>query len=59
MNPDVNKGCLRQHFNWDYHDPETAVVGTALHAFEFIFVRIAPFVFAGALVGAVMTRKNK
>ena len=46
------------YLSWDYTDPETAVVGTALHAFEFAFVRFAPFVFAGALVGAVLTRRR-
>ena len=46
------------YLSWDYTDPETAVVGTALHAFEFAFVRIAPFVFVGALVGAVLTRRK-
>lgn len=46
------------YLSWDYTDPETAVVGTALHAFEFAFVRIAPFVFAGALVGAILTRRK-
>lgn len=46
------------YLSWDYTDPETAVVGTALHAFEFVFVRIAPFVFIGALVGAVLTRRK-
>ena len=44
---------------WDYTDPETAVVGTALHAFEFAFVRIAPFVFVGAIVGAILTRRKR
>ena len=46
------------YLSWDYTDPETAVLGTALHAFEFAFVRIAPFVFVGALVGAVLTRRK-
>ncbi len=46
------------YLSWDYTDPETAVVGTALHAFEFAFVRIAPVVFIGALVGAVLTRRK-
>ena len=43
---------------WDYSDPERAVMGTLLHAFEWVFVRIAPFVFIGSVVGAVMTRKR-
>ncbi len=47
------------YLNWNYSDPETAVAGTALHAFEFLFVRIAPFVLIGAVAGAVLTRKRK
>ena len=43
---------------WNYNNPETAVMGTALHAFEFIFVRIAPFVFFGSIIGAILTRKH-
>lgn len=44
------------YLNWDYSDPETAVVGVALHAFEFVFVRVAPIVLLGAVVGAVVTK---
>lgn len=47
------------YLNWDFGDPETAVAGTLLHAFEFLFVRLAPFVFVGSLVGAVMTRTRR
>ncbi|MCR4996174.1 MAG: hypothetical protein K6A61_02610, partial [Butyrivibrio sp.] len=41
------------YLNWDYSDPETAVAGTILHGFEFVFVRIAPFAFCGFVCGAV------
>ena len=44
------------YLSWNYSDPETAVAGTFLHAFEFVFVRIAPFALIGTVVGAVMTR---
>jgi putative transcriptional regulator len=44
--------------SWDYSDPETAVVGVAFHAFEWLFVRIAPLVFIGAIVGAFLNRKK-
>ncbi|MBP5655145.1 MAG: helix-turn-helix domain-containing protein [Clostridiales bacterium] len=44
--------------DWNYNDPETAVFGAAYHVFEWIFVRIAPFVFAGAVAGAILTRKR-
>ncbi len=46
------------YLDWNYGDPETAVMGVALHAFEFAFVRIAPFAFIGAVVGAVVTRNR-
>ena len=46
------------YLNWDFSDPETAVAGTILHGFEFLFVRIAPFVFIGGVVGAVLTRNR-
>ena len=46
------------YLDWDFSDPETSVAGTLLHAFEWVFVRIAPFVFIGSAVGAVMTRKR-
>ena len=44
---------------WDYTTPETAVIGVGLHSFEWLFVRVAPFVFIGGIVGAVLTRKRK
>lgn len=46
------------YLGWDLSDPETAVMGTAFHAFEWLFVRIAPFVLIGAIVGIVLTRKK-
>ena len=46
------------YLGWDYGDPETAVVGTLYHGFEFFFFRIAPFVLVGAAIGAVLTRKR-
>lgn len=45
--------------NWDYADPETAVIGVGFHVLEWLFVRAAPFVFAGAVIGAVLTRKKR
>lgn len=44
--------------NWNYADPETAVAGTVLHAFEWLFVRIAPFMLIGTITGAVLTRRR-
>ena len=43
---------------WNYQDPETAVMGTALHALEWLFVRTAPVLLIGAAVGAFLTRRR-
>lgn len=46
------------YLGWDFSDPETAVAGAALHAFEWLFVRFAPFVLIAAVIGAVFTRRK-
>ena len=46
------------YLGWDYSDPETAVVGVFFHAFEWLFVRLAPIVFVGAIAGICLTRKR-
>ena len=46
------------YLSWDYSDPETAVAGTAFHLFEWLFVRAAPFVLTGAIIGIFLTRKK-
>lgn len=45
------------YLGWDYRAPETAVIGVAIHAFEWCFVRMAPFILIAAVVGVFMTRK--
>lgn len=37
---------------------EEAMAGTALHGFEWLFVRVAPLLFAGALIGVFLTRRK-
>lgn len=46
------------YLGWDYSDPETAVAGTLIHAFEWLFVRIGPLALLGAIAGAFLTRKK-
>lgn len=46
------------YLGWDYSDPETAVVGVAFHAFEWLFVRLAPVILIAAIVGIFVTRKK-
>lgn len=46
------------YLGWDYSDPETAVFGATFHLVEYVFVRAAPFLFLGSLVGIVLTGKR-
>ena len=46
------------YLGWDYSDPETAVLGVAFHAFEWLFVRVAPVILLAALIGIFFTRKK-
>ena len=46
------------YLGWDYRDPETSVAGAAFHAFEWLFVRLAPITLIGAAAGIFLTRKK-
>lgn len=46
------------YLEWDYSNPENAVLGVALHSFEWGFVRIAPIVLIVSIIGIVLTRKK-
>lgn len=45
------------YLGWDFSDLEMAVAGAFLHGFEFVFVRLAPVVFVGAMAGAFAIRR--
>ena len=46
------------YLGWDYSDPERAVVGVLLHAFEWFFVRLSPIVLVGAILGLCLVWKK-
>ena len=46
------------YLGWDYSDPETAVLGVLAHAVEWAFVRIAPLLLLGTIMGIFVTRKR-
>ena len=46
------------YLSWDYNDPEMAVAGVVFHAFEWLFVRLAPIILIGAIAGIFLTRKK-
>ncbi len=46
------------YLSWDYSDPATGVAGVAFHAFEWLFVRLAPIILIATIVGIFLTRKK-
>ncbi len=46
------------YLNWDYNNPENAVLGVVFHAFEWGFVRLAPIILILSIIGIVWTRKK-
>lgn len=47
------------YLGWDFSDPETAVLGMAFHSFEWLFVRVAPIILIGTVIGIFLTRKKE
>lgn len=50
---------ISPYLGWDYNNPETAVVRVAFHAFEWLFVRLAPIILIVSIIGIFLTRKKK
>ena len=46
------------YLGWNYCNPETAVLGVTFHAFEWLFIRLAPIILIVAIVGIFLTRKK-
>lgn len=46
------------YLGWNYNDPEMAVVGVVFHAIEWLFVRVSPIIFIGAIIGFFWTWKK-
>lgn len=47
------------YLGWNYSVPETAVLGVGFHSLEWLFVRVAPVIFIGAVAGIFLTRKKE
>ena len=43
------------YMDWNFGDLESAIAGTLLHGFEFVFVRTAPIVFILSAIGIAVT----
>lgn len=46
------------YLNWNYNDPEYAVLGVLFQSFEWLFIRIAPIVLILLIIGVILTRKK-
>ncbi len=47
-----------KYMEWDYNDPELAILGVGIHSFIWLFVRIAPIVLVIIIIGIYLTRKK-
>ena len=48
-----------QYMEWNYNNSEYMVLGVSIHSFIWLFIRIAPIIFIGSIVGILLTRKKK
>ena len=46
------------YMEWNYNDPELAILGVGVHSFVWIFVRVSPILFIGSIIGFCLTRKK-
>lgn len=46
------------YLGWNRSDPETVVFGAVFHVFEWLFVRLAPIILIGAIIGIFLRRKK-
>lgn len=46
------------YLGWDYSNPETAILGVVVHSFEWLFIRVAPAILIGAMIGIFLTREK-
>ena len=46
------------YLSWDFSNPELAVSGTILHGFEWIFIRICPFIILLSITGLFCVRRR-
>ena len=47
--------------NWDYSNPEWAVIGTIWHSFEWVYFKVAPLmvIVITAILGIIFVKRNK
>ena len=46
--------------NWDYSNPEWAVIGTIWHSFEWVYFKVAPFMIVViTVIGVILVKRNK
>ena len=46
------------YLNWSYNNPETAVMGVIVHAFEWTFIRVAPILLIISIIGIIIEKRK-
>ncbi len=46
------------YLNWNYNNPETAVMGVIVHAFEWTFIRVAPILLIISIIGIIIEKRK-
>ncbi len=46
------------YLNWNYNDPERAILGVSFHSFEWLFIRLTPILLILSIIGIILTRKK-
>lgn len=52
-------GIKSPYLNWTFNNPETSFLRLGLHVLEWIFVRIAPIILLGLIIGIILTRNKR
>lgn len=47
------------YLDWNYNNPENAVLGVIYHSFEWIFIRVAPIILICSIFKIILIKKNK
>lgn len=47
------------YLDWNYNNPENAVLGVIYHSFEWIFIRVAPIILICSIFKIILMKKNK
>ena len=48
-----------EYMEWNYSNPELAVLGVGIHTFIWVFMRVSPLLLIGSIIGICLTIKRQ